>query len=230
MADREESIHVKIHLELSEEDEAQLKSISGQIAETDSAKPPKEAKRDKDIDEAVDKVDIFSAGNVGKFQKFTTAQFSNVKMAATNPFMFFVRSITGKLLKAGIAVGVALLLYEIVMFIINEAMKAGRFLDRRFRRVAAEEVLGFINRKEQQELRQGFKDIRVTTIQGLRGGMGQVTGNLFQHSSVYGTLAGARTGMRAIEEVTTSYSGRGFATTPDGNPRGGHRGSSVFRG
>ena len=45
MADREESIHVKIHLELDEEDKADLQSISGQV--NTASKAPADKKTDK---------------------------------------------------------------------------------------------------------------------------------------------------------------------------------------
>lgn len=221
MADREESIHVKIHLELSEEDEAELKQITGTL--DDASKSPVQIKKDKEIKETVDLTEMWKTGNVGAINNFTTQQFNNVKSMASAPAAFIFRAFAGKVGRAASLIGLGLIIFEIVKWIFDEMMLAGRYLDRRFRRLAQEEVLGFMSRKEQQELRQGFKDIRVTTQQGLRGGAGQVYGNLFAHSEVYGSLSAARTGMIAKDVVVTSAPSHGFATDSNGNPRGGHR-------
>lgn len=109
----------------------------------------------------------------------TTEQFGNVKQLATNPFQFLSAIFIKKMVKGGIVVGIALLIFEMIQFIIAELMKPGRWLDRRFRRVVQDEVLLFTERQTQQELRQGFKEVRVTTMEGLRGGSGQVGGNFF---------------------------------------------------
>ncbi len=231
MADREESINIKIHLELSEEDDKKLSEISGRI-EGAGSKSPKEHKEEKELKDTVEEVERFTAGNVGKVQQFSSKQFGNVRAVATNPFRFMLMAMTAgvvsKFVKGGILVGFALLIWEIIMWVLDESMKAGRALDRRFRRLAAEEIMGFITRKEQQQLRQGFLDIRVTTMQGLRGGQGQVNGNLFSHSEVYGSLAGSRTGMMIRSATTSSYTAHGFATDAEGNVRGGHRGTGQF--
>lgn len=225
MADREESINIKIHLELTEEDRSKLATMAGEV-DTAGKKTTATTKREQELDETIGIVESFQVGNVGKVDQFTSKQFGNVKGLASNPSRFIFQAFAGKLAamaRGGLYVALALIIYEIVQWVIDESMQAGRWLDRRFRRVAQEEILGFITRKEQQELRQGFKDIRVTTQQGLRGGQGQVYGNLFAHSEVYGTLANARTGMVARDVIVTSATSHGFATDSNGNPRGGHR-------
>ena len=131
-----------------------------------------------------DYVQSLKESNVDDIKNFTETQFGNVKKVATDPFQFLFGALLrkfSKLARAGIYVGIALLIAEIVKFFIEEAMKPGRFLDRRFRRKAQDEIFLFNERKEQQELRQGFKEVRVTTLQGLRGlaSQGQVFGNLF---------------------------------------------------
>ena len=129
-------------------------------------------------------VEALQSGNVGDIQNFTSKQFGNVKELAGDPFQFIFGKVIkkfGKFARAGLWVGIGLLIFEIVKFGINEAMKPGRPLDRRFKRIAQHEIFLFNERQEQQALRQGFKEVRVTTIQGLRGVMakGQVSGNLF---------------------------------------------------
>ena len=70
-----------------------------------------------------------------------------------------------------------------MLFLIDQAMQPGRWLDRRFRRIARVETFKFYERTLQEELRHGYQEMRVTTIQGLRGGASQVNGNLFEFSS-----------------------------------------------
>ena len=147
---------------------------------------------------------------------------------ASNPAQFMVQAFIRKFAKVGIAIGFAVLLYEIVQWILDESMKAGRWLDRRFKRTAQDEILLFMTRKAQEELRRGFAETRVTTQQGLRGGQGQVSGNLFVHQ-VVGNHTYPSEYRAGHYDVKTTSSGRGsFATDSNGNPKGGHRGTGQF--
>ena len=129
------------------------------------------------------KVVAFDVGNVGDLQKLTSQQFGNVQSFARNPVNFIFGTITkklGKFARFGAFAVIAFLIEQIVIFAMNEAMKPGRPWDRRFKRIIQDEVLLFTDRKEKEELRRGFREVRVTTRQGLRGGAGKVNGNLFQ--------------------------------------------------
>jgi hypothetical protein len=81
------------------------------------------------------------AGQMGDVQRMTSEQFGNVKQLASNPFQFVSGIFMKKLVRGGIAVGIALLIFEMIQFIISESMKPGRWLDRRFRRIVQQEVL-----------------------------------------------------------------------------------------
>ncbi len=129
-------------------------------------------------------------GNVGKLQSLSSQHFSNLRQAATNPGAFLLGAFTKKLgkygaaaTKGGIYAIIALIAYEAVLFVIDQLMKPGRWLDRRYRRISREETLNFYERTLQEELRHGYQEVRVTTISGLRGGASQVNGNLFEFSS-----------------------------------------------
>ncbi len=222
MADREESIHIKIHLELTEEDNAKLQAITGQV-ESASKKSPEDKKKEKKDKKMQEKLEFWSAGNVGKLQKLTQTQFGNIKQMASNPSMFMLSAFGRHFAKIGIGIGIGLLLMEIVQFIITESMKAGRWLDRRFKRVAQDEILLFMTRKEQEELRRGFSEVRVTTQQGLRGGAGQTSGNLFIHQTVGNHLYPSEYRQSHYEIKSTSGGKGNFATDSNGNVKGGHR-------
>lgn len=128
--------------------------------------------------------DAWKNGNVKKIQDFSSAQFGNVKQVAVSPFQFIFGTLArklGKLARAGLFIGIGLFISEIVKFVITEQLKPGRLLDRRFRFLADKQILLFTQRTQQQELRQKFKTVIVTTMPGLRGlGVeGQIGGNLY---------------------------------------------------
>ena len=137
------------------------------------------SKEGKQIVDSSEKMGEYELGNVGDLQKFTSKQFGNVRSFALNPFGFIIGALIGKFAKgAGIAT-LALVLFAVVQFIIAELMKPGRALDRRFRRIASEELLIFTARQQQEELRYGMKQVIVTTRPFLRGGRGLVNGNYY---------------------------------------------------
>lgn len=152
--------------------------------EKDVDKDPKEAKTEKEIKNTKDTVERFESGNVGDIQKFSSQQFGNVKQMATNPVQFIFGTVIkkmGKFARFGAFAFFAFLIDQAVKFVLNELMQPGRLLDRRFKLLADKQILLFTERKEQQELRQGFKTLIVSTIPGLRGlGIGgQISGNLY---------------------------------------------------
>ena len=150
----------------------------------DKDQEPKEAKKEKEIKDTKDSVERFESGNVGDIQKFTSQEFGNVKQMATNPVQFIFGTVVkklGKFARFGAFAFFAVLIDQAIKFTLNELMQPGRILDRRFKLLADKQILLFTDRKEQQELRQGFKSLIVSTIPGLRGlGIaGQISGNLY---------------------------------------------------
>jgi hypothetical protein len=124
------------------------------------------------------KLTAFDKGNVGEIQSLTSAQFGNVRQLASNPVQFMMGTVFKKMAKGAGVVGLALILMEVVKFIINELLKPGRLLDRRFKRDIEKEIFAFRSREEKQKLRQGFSNIIITSIGGLRGGQYQTTASL----------------------------------------------------
>ena len=97
-------------------------------------------------------------------------------------------------------------------------MQPGRMLDRRFKRIARIETMNFYERQLQEELRHGYQEIRVTTMQGLRGGQSQVNGNLFEFSS--GTTGILQfSPYRNSQIIMRSQNASGSITDANGSPK-----------
>jgi len=146
-----------------------IKEESKQVIE----KPNDEAvKQKRQVSNIKDKIDLWDKGNVGNIHNFTAEQFGNVRQLATNPTGFMLNTFMRKFAKGAGVVALALLIFEAVKWIIGELMKPGRMLDIRFRRTVEKEILAFRSREEKQRLQQGFSNVIVTSIGGLRGGEG----------------------------------------------------------
>jgi len=234
LADREDSIHIKIKIDVDPQDKEFVENLSQNIAKADegviaskkttkqkpdlTTVPTFEELETRYLKKFIDKIEKemgkkdskdpevilgrlqakkdrlllkqWKEGPVGKLHNFTSSQFANLRQAATNPGAFLLGAFTKKLgkygaaaTKGGIYAIIALIAYEAVLFVIDQLMKPGRWLDRRYRRISREETLNFYERTLQEDIRHGYQEIRVTTIQGLRGGTSQVNGNLFEFSS-----------------------------------------------
>jgi len=137
-------------------------------------------KQQKDTNETIKKVNRFDKGNVGDLQRMTSQQFGNVRDLARNPFNFVIRTVFRKFAKGVGVLFLVAIIFEAVKFIISELLKPGRLLDIRFKRDVATELLAFKRREDQQKLVQGFSQVIITSMAGLRGGQGQ-TYNTFNH-------------------------------------------------
>jgi len=76
---------------------------------------------------------------------------------------------------------IAAITIEVINYIKDQLYGPGRIFDIRFRELIDQQIIKFMERKQQQELKQGFRQIIVTTIGGLRGGTlaGQIGGNFY---------------------------------------------------
>lgn len=273
MADREDSIHIKIKIDVDESDKEFVENLSSEIARADEqrvSRPQRQVKSEqdqtdqeiidleneiKDIKARLKKgLDIkdpdalkakleskknallikeWKQGPVGVVASFSTEQASNLKRFVTNPAEIIVSAFTKKLgkiggaaAKGGIVAIIALLVYETVLFVIDQLMQPGRWLDRRFKRLARIETMNFYERTLQEEIRHGYQEIRVTTMEGLRGGASQVNGNFFEFSS--GATGILQTSpYRSSQDIYKSQNASGAVTDTQGNPR---RRSVFFSG
>ncbi len=288
MAEREDSIHIKIKIDVDEEDRTFQENLASNLAKADEQRGVKKVQEGQEVNEQTQKEiekleqeikkvqdstvlnektqreierleqeikeiekrikkgdpkdpEIIKAkldrkklrlqnkelreGPVGVVHSFTQEQTANLRKFVTNPGSFLVAGITkilgkygGAASKAGIFGVIALLVYETVMFVIDQLMAPGRPLDRRFKRIARLETMNFYERTLQEEIRHGYQEIRVSTMPGLRGGQSQVNGNLFEFSS-------GSTGIiqsspyRSSQDIYRSQNASGSVTDMQGNPK-----------
>lgn len=137
-------------------------------------------------DEIVDDIGAFNKGNAGKLQKMTTEQFGNVQQMASDPFQFLFSNLFKQFAKGAGVAALALIIYSAVKLILDRLMQPGREFDRNFKRIARDEILTFTNERLQQELRQGFKSVIITTLPGLRRSQvqGQISGNFYNPGQI----------------------------------------------
>jgi len=118
-------------------------------------------------------------GHVGELNRMTSQQFGNIRELATNPAGFIIGTFIRKFAKGVGVIAFALIIFEAVKWIIGELLKPGRFLDLRFKRDINKEIIAFRKREDQQKIKQGFSNIIITTIGGLRPTSGnQITNTL----------------------------------------------------
>jgi len=121
------------------------------------------------------------SSNLGDIKNMSTEQFGNIRSLATNPFGFMTRTLLMKLRTGAGILFVVAIATEVAKFLILEMFKPGRAFDQRFREQINHQIIQFTSRKEQEQLRAGYKSVITTTIGGLRGNsaIGQIGGNFY---------------------------------------------------
>lgn len=269
MAEREDSIHLRIRIDVDEEDKLFTENLASNLAKTDEEKVAQQVRdvsekdydptptfsehvkkylkeeikkinkeirgaKPEDIESLKEKLKIrenslklkqIKESPVSIIQNMTQKQLSNLMQMVSNPTQFLMGAFFKNLGKIGARaarVGVfAVLLFfieESVKFFINELMKPGRAFDRRFRRVARDEVMNFYDRQLQEDIRQTYEIIRVSTVAGLRGGKSQVNSNLFQFGTGKQSLI-ASTPFLSSHDISQGGYINGSPTTSSGNIR-----------
>lgn len=171
------------------------------------------SEKGKETDDTKETVDRYKESGVDAVSRYTKSQVADLTSFVQNPFGF----ITGVFSRALVrGVGVAALVIAIgklVETIITELTKEGRPLDVRFREVAEDEILKFMDAREQAEIRSGIsKNIIVTTIGGLRGdaARGNIGGNYWTPDRV---PADRIDPMKIVKETTPATIGLGNSLT-----------------
>lgn len=274
MVEREDAIHLRIRIDVDEEDKAFTENLASNLAKTDEEKVAQQVREAGEIPENVEEeikqlekeikeiqkrikkekdpkdpdqlkaklqakkdallIKEFKDGPVGMVHRFTQEQASNLMKFTSSPGQFFIaglgkalKRLGGAATKGGIIGIIALIVYELTLFALDELMKPGRPLDRRFKRIARLETMNFYDRIQQEELRHGYLEIRVTTQQGLRGGQSQVNGNLFEFGS--GSVGIIQSSpYRSSQEIYRSQNTSGAVTDSKGNPRRRSVGSTRY--
>lgn len=86
--------------------------------------------------------------------------------------------------KAFIPLAVLTTVIEVAKSVLDEALKPGGPLDRRFKRIIGDEIASATSLEEKAEVNQGFKVVRISTQPGLRGEAGVVS-NLQKRTVMY---------------------------------------------
>jgi hypothetical protein len=86
--------------------------------------------------------------------------------------------------KAFIPLAILTTIVEVISSVLNDALKPGGPLDRRFKRIIGDEIANTMSLEQKEEINQGFKVVRISTQPGLRGEAG-VSSNLQSRTTIY---------------------------------------------
>ena len=112
-------------------------------------------------------------GPVGEISRMSSTQLGNFKNLLNDPSGFIMSTFIRKFSKGIGAVALAVIIGEAVKLILAEAIKPGRILDIRFKRMYRDETLANQQRANQQSIKQGFSSVIVTSMAGQRGSFNQ---------------------------------------------------------
>lgn len=165
---------------------AELEAIKAPDELTGGDTTATSAQLEKEINKINQEFENLIDSPFGDLASLTREQTANLQSFSKDPFQFMFTRFLKKFAKGAGIILLASIIFSAVQFIISELLKPGRLLDRRFKRVARDEILLFNSREEQAELRQGFRTVTVTTIPFLRGAevRGQIAGNLYNPTAI----------------------------------------------
>jgi len=265
LPEREDSIHIKIRIDVDEQDKEFTENLVSNLAKSDEEKIAQKIRQSEVVPEDIQKeitqlekeikeiqkrivkgidskdpqlvkekleskrdkllLKELNDSPVGMVKNFTQEQATNLRGFVTNPGQYFIaglgkalKRVGGAASKGGLIGIIALIVYEITLFALDEMMKPGRPLDRRFKRIARLETMNFYERQLQEDLRHGYQEIRVTTMSGLRGGASQVNGNFFEFG--FGAMGIIQSSpYRSSQTIYRSNTADGATTDAQGSPR-----------
>lgn len=199
-----------LELDIREIVKEELKQTKTETTSKDSVKPiVDKTKAISPTDKKIDKVEdtLTNLDNsLGDLASLSKTQIGNLTSFSSDPFKFMISRVFKKLSKGAGVILLVTIISLAVQFIIAELMKPGRLLDRRFKRIARDEILLFNSTEEQAELRQGFRTVIITTIPFLRGAelRGQISGNLYNPTAIPQNRLDER---RVIPPMVITYNG-----------------------
>jgi hypothetical protein len=110
---------------------------------------------------------------LGEIGNMTSAQTANFKSLLNNPSQFIMGTFMRKFAKGAGVVALIAIIGEAVKTIVLELFKPGRMFDIRFKRDIRNEVVAFQSRQDQQNVKQGFSSVIITSMAGQRGSYNQ---------------------------------------------------------
>ena len=155
--------HINTVIQVNELDTPDLESIIQEGGDVGSSKTEGITKSLKKIED----------GPVGEISRMSSTQLGNFKNLLNDPSGFIMQTFIRKFSKGIGAVALAVILGEAVKLILAEAIKPGRMLDIRFKRIYRDETLANQQRANQQSIKQGFSSVIVTSMAGQRGSFNQ---------------------------------------------------------
>jgi hypothetical protein len=173
----EEKVVLRVPIEIIAEDSEKLDEILKKL-ERGSGKGGGGLSGDSasDIAEAEK---VLEKTKLGEMLVLSKEGVSNLLSFGKNPSGFILGTFMRKFAKGAGAIALAFIIMEAIKFGLEYLTKDGMPWDRRFKRIINLEIAGFLDRLRKAQLRQGFRTVITTTIGGLRGGKGQVSGNIF---------------------------------------------------
>lgn len=155
---------------------------------------------------------LLAQTKLGGLVTLSKEHISNLTSFAKAPDSMLLRVFLRKFAKGAGAILLAFVIMEAIKFGIEYLTRDGMPLDRRFKRIINAEIAAFMSRMLKAQLRQGFRSLIATTIGGLRGGQGQIGGNIY---SIMDRSISSKIPANFYGREISAYEARGF------NPTGG---------
>jgi hypothetical protein len=172
----EEKVVLRVPIEIIAEDSEKLDEILKKLEKGSGSGGGATDDTASDIAEAEA---ILEKTKIGEMLALSKESVGNLLSFGKNPSGFIMGTFMRKFAKGAGAIALALIIMEAIKFGLNYLTKDGMPWDRRFKRQIQKEVLGELSRIFKAQLRQGFRTLITTSMGGLRGGRGNVSGNLF---------------------------------------------------
>ncbi len=153
---------------------------------------------------------------LGDIAALSKDQINNLVLMGKSPSSLIMRVLMSKFAKGAGAILLAMAILEAIKFGIEYLTKDGMPLDRRFKRIINAEVAAFLSRMFKAEMRQGFRTLITTSIGGLRGGQGNVGGNIY---SIVDRSISSKIPPNFYGREISAYDMGGFVS-PNGLPHG----------
>lgn len=228
---------LRVPIEIVLDDESKIDQMIGKLGDVDGSDAP-----DKDFDDSLEQVlkdtleengislkqltqnrdDLIAIKNspAAEILQLGSQHAANVLSIAKNPSGFILTTFMKKFAKGAGALMLAMIIIEAIKFGLDYLTKDGMPWDRRFKRIINAEVMSFIDRMMKAQLRQGFRSLIVTTMGGLRGGYGNVGGNIY---SIVDRSISSKIPANFYGREISAWEAQGF------NPTGGNLRSNTQR-